>query len=161
MTVGLRTDELYLTPLAEMTDALMRGTPPGSIGVVSDNRWTDCSLFVKWSHHFISFANCSQDSPSILIIDDYLPTLSATHLQLRRSRYALHHVCSHIVECQDIRTTRFSMFLLKTLCSLLTNELYVDAVLQSKSGPGALLLILWRAVIASSITGLVIIPKLP
>ena len=73
----------------------------------------------------------------------------------------LHHVCSHIVECQDIRTTRFCMFLLKTLCSLLSNELYVDTVLRRKSGPGALLLILWTAVIASSITGLVIIPKLP
>jgi len=43
----------------------------------------------------------------------------------------------------------------KTLRSLLSNELYVDAVLCSKSGPGALLLILWMAVI----TGLLIIPK--
>jgi len=139
----------------------MRGAPPGSIGVVSDNRWTDCSLFVKWLHHFISFAKCSQDSPSILIIDDYLPTLSATHLQLCQSRYVLHHVCSHIVKCQDIHKTRFSMFLLKKILrSLLSNEWYVDAVLCSKSGPGALLLILWMAVIASSITGLLIIPKL-
>ena len=28
-------------------DVLIKGAPPGSIGTVSDNGWTDCSSFVK------------------------------------------------------------------------------------------------------------------
>ena len=62
---------MMIWPCKTMADALMRGAPPGSISAVSDNGWTDCSLFVKWLHHFISFAKCSLDSPSILIIDGH------------------------------------------------------------------------------------------
>lgn len=49
----------------ENAHTLMRGALPGSIGTVSDNGWTDCSLSVRWLNHFISFANSSQDSPKL------------------------------------------------------------------------------------------------
>jgi hypothetical protein len=62
---------MMIWPRKRMSDALMRGAPPGSVGAVSDNGWTECSLFVKWLLHFISFVKCSRDNPVILIIDGH------------------------------------------------------------------------------------------
>jgi len=75
---------MMIWPRKRMADALMRGAPPGSIGAVSDNGWTDCSLFVKWLHHFISFDKCSVDSPSILIIDGHGSHKSLEAIDLAR-----------------------------------------------------------------------------
>jgi len=55
---------IMILPRKMMADALMRPALPGSIGAVSDNGWTDCSLFVKWLCHFISLAKCNVNSPS-------------------------------------------------------------------------------------------------
>jgi len=62
---------MIIWPRKRMTDVLMKGAPPGSIGTVSDNGWTDCSLFVKWLSHFISCTNCSKEKPCILVIDGH------------------------------------------------------------------------------------------
>jgi len=76
---------MMIWPRKRMADALMRGAPPGSIGAVSDNGWTDCSLFVTWLRHFISFAKCSQESPSILIIDGHGSHKSLEAVDLARA----------------------------------------------------------------------------
>jgi len=76
---------MMIWPRKRMGDALMRGAPPGSIGAVSDNGWTDCSLFVTWLHHFISFAKCSQECPSILIIDGHDSHKSLEAVDLARA----------------------------------------------------------------------------
>jgi len=82
---GLYVPPMMIWPHKRMADALMRVAPPGSIGAVSDSAWTDCSLFVKWLHHFISFAKCSQDSPSILIIDGHGSHKSLEAIDLART----------------------------------------------------------------------------
>jgi len=62
---------MVIWPRKRMVDALMKGTPPGSVGTVSDSGWTDCSIFVKWLQHFISVVKCSHENPAILIVDGH------------------------------------------------------------------------------------------
>lgn len=35
-----------------MSELLLKGSPPGTIGAVSDNGWIDGDIFVKWLKHF-------------------------------------------------------------------------------------------------------------
>jgi hypothetical protein len=62
---------MMIWPRKRMNECLMRGSPPGSVGVVSDNGWTDGRLFVQWLHHFIDCTKSSKECPTILIIDGH------------------------------------------------------------------------------------------
>jgi len=62
---------MMIWPRKRLSDALMRGAPPGCIGAVSDNGWTDSTLFVKWLLHFIQITKTSKAQPCILIVDGH------------------------------------------------------------------------------------------
>ena len=62
---------LMIWPRKRLPDVLMRGAPPGAIGAVSNNGWTDGNLFVTWLQHFIKVANTSKENRTILIVDGH------------------------------------------------------------------------------------------
>jgi len=48
----------YLPPMMifkrkRMSELLLKGTPHGTIGGVSENGWIESELFVKWLEHFV------------------------------------------------------------------------------------------------------------
>lgn len=75
---------MMIWPRKRLPDALMRGAPPGSIGAVSDNGWTDSKLFVKWLLHFVEITKASKDSPHILIVDGHNSHKSLDAVDLAR-----------------------------------------------------------------------------
>ena len=62
---------MLIFPRKRMSDLLMTGAPPQSLGCCSPSGWTDSSLFVKWLEHFVTFTNCSPASPQIIIMDGH------------------------------------------------------------------------------------------
>ena len=62
---------MYIFPRQRMSDSLMAGAPPQSIGFASKNGWIDQDLFVKWLEHFVKFADPSPKNPHIIILDGH------------------------------------------------------------------------------------------
>jgi len=58
-------------PRKRMLDILMKGSPPGSVGVASPSGWTNGDLFIDWLSHFVREVKCSKSDPCILILDGH------------------------------------------------------------------------------------------
>ena len=64
----------YVPPMLiykRMSDLLMKGSPPGSIGHCSANGWIDSALFVKWLNHFIACVKPTLDKKVLLVMDGH------------------------------------------------------------------------------------------
>ena len=66
-----------------MTDLLLRGSPPGTIGACSDNGWITNDLFLNWLKHFASHAKPSVNEKVILLLDGH-----ASHKSLEAVEFA-------------------------------------------------------------------------
>ena len=78
----------YVPPLMifkrrRMTELLLKGSPPGTIGAVTDNGWIDGSVFLKWLKHFVLHVKPSAENKVILVVDGH-----ATHKSLAAIEYA-------------------------------------------------------------------------
>ena len=67
----------YLPPMMifkrrRMTQLLLRRSPPGTVGEVSDNGWVTSELFLKWLDHFIELTKPTKEKKVILIIDGHI-----------------------------------------------------------------------------------------
>jgi len=54
-----------------MNQLLLRGSPPGTIGGVSDNGWVTSDLFLQWLEHFIAIAKPTKEQKVILLVDGH------------------------------------------------------------------------------------------
>jgi len=54
-----------------MVQSLMNGAPAGALGLCSPSGWTDGDIFLRWLEHFAAFANCSKESPQMLLLDGH------------------------------------------------------------------------------------------
>lgn len=66
----------YIPPMMifkrrRMTPLLLKGSPPGTIGSVSDNGWVTSDLFLKWLEHFITVTRPSKEQKVILLVDGH------------------------------------------------------------------------------------------
>jgi len=78
----------YVPPLMifkrrRMTELLLKGSPPGTIGAVTDNGWIDGNVFLKWLKHFVLHVKPSTENKVILVVDGH-----ATHKSLAAVEYA-------------------------------------------------------------------------
>ena len=55
-----------------MSQLLLKGSPPGTIGGVSDNGWVTVELFSNWLEHFIAFTKPSKEQKVILLVDSHV-----------------------------------------------------------------------------------------
>ena len=67
-----------------MLDLLLKGSPPGTIGAASSNGWTDNTLFIQWLRRFMQHTKCSEEEPSILIMDRHQSHKSLEAIELAR-----------------------------------------------------------------------------
>ena len=58
-------------PRKKMNDRLMRDTPPGSVGAVSDSGWSDSQIFLSWLEHFIKNVKPSVNEKVLLLLDGH------------------------------------------------------------------------------------------
>jgi len=81
----------YIPPMLifkrkRMTELLLRGSPPGTLGACSDNGWITNELFLKWLKHFAAHAKPSNDEKVILLLDGH-----GSHKTLQAVEYARAH----------------------------------------------------------------------
>ena len=69
-----------------MTNTLLTGSPPGTVGYNSENGWINNEVFVQWLEHFTKYAKRSKDAPIILILDGH-----GTHKTLSAIEFARDH----------------------------------------------------------------------
>ena len=78
----------YVPPLMifkrrRMTELLLKGSPPGTIGAVTDNGWINGDVFLKWLKHFVLHVKPSAESKVVLVVDGH-----STHKSLAAIDYA-------------------------------------------------------------------------
>ncbi|XP_046681495.1 uncharacterized protein LOC124368264 [Homalodisca vitripennis] len=54
-----------------MNDLLMRGAPPGTVGVAHPSGWVQTNIFTNWFQHFVDKVKPTEDSPVLLILDGH------------------------------------------------------------------------------------------
>lgn len=94
---------LVIFPRKNMSDQLMKGAPPGSIGVAHPSGWVQTNIFTRWFKVFLEKVNPTQDSPALLIWTDTIAMFitlkssnwqEATMLQFYRCHLTAHINCS-------------------------------------------------------------------
>lgn len=75
---------MFIFKRINMNPLLMKGSPPGSIGVASKTGWINSQLFVRWLSHFIQESGTSQQSPALLILDNHEAHMSIEAYELCR-----------------------------------------------------------------------------
>lgn len=62
---------LVIFPRKNMNIQLMKGAPPGSVGVAHPSGWVQSHIFTQWFSHFIQYTKPTQESPLLLILDGH------------------------------------------------------------------------------------------
>ena len=62
---------MFIWPRKRNVDALMAGTPPGSIGCSSSSGWIDSDLFLQWLRHFRDWTHSSLENLQVLLLDGH------------------------------------------------------------------------------------------
>jgi len=103
---GIFVPPLIIFPRKNMSDALMRGAPVGSIGRAHPSGWIQTHLFTEWFQHFVEYVKPTEASPVLLILDGhYSHTKNIELIDLAKQ----HHVtilslpphCTHKVQPLD------------------------------------------------------------
>ncbi|CAH1985423.1 unnamed protein product [Acanthoscelides obtectus] len=68
---GVFVPPLVIFPRTNMTQILMKGCPPGSIGRAHPSGWVQSNIFTDWFAHFIEKVCPTENSPVLLILDGH------------------------------------------------------------------------------------------
>ena len=69
-------------PRKTMNEHLLIGCPPGTVGVVTDNGWTDSKVFVQWLNHFIEAVKPTPAKKVVLFVDGHISHKSLEAVEL-------------------------------------------------------------------------------
>ncbi|KAJ8881477.1 hypothetical protein PR048_017958 [Dryococelus australis] len=109
---------MLIFPRTNMTETLMRGSPPGFIRKAHPLRWVQTHLFTEWLQNFITRTASTELSPVLLVFDGHF---SRTHYVEVINSARKNHVCiismtSHMTQkLQPL--DRMCMGFLKTHCA--------------------------------------------
>ncbi|XP_047026166.1 MFS-type transporter clz9-like [Helicoverpa zea] len=103
---GIFVPPMIIFPRKNMSDALMRGAPVGSIGKAHPSGWIQTNLFTQWFQHFLDYVKPTVASPVLLILDGhYSHTKNIELIDLARQHYvtilSLPPHCTHKVQPLD------------------------------------------------------------
>jgi len=68
---GIFVSPMIIFPRKNITNALMKGAPSGSIGVAHPSGWVQTNLFTQWFKHFIDKTNPNKNKPILLLLDGH------------------------------------------------------------------------------------------
>lgn len=75
---------VLIFPRKNYKDHMLRGAPPGSLGLATSSGWMNSELFVTTMKHFIKHTSSSKQNPSLLIMDNHESHLSIEALDLAK-----------------------------------------------------------------------------
>ncbi|XP_011867597.1 PREDICTED: uncharacterized protein LOC105561858 [Vollenhovia emeryi] len=68
---GVYVPPMIIFPRKLMNARLMKGAPPGAIGVAHSSGWIQTDLFTQWFVHFLEIMKPSTESPVLLILNGH------------------------------------------------------------------------------------------
>ncbi|CAH2102825.1 unnamed protein product [Euphydryas editha] len=103
---GIFVPPMIIFPRKNMSNALMRGAPVGSIGRVHPSGWIQTHLFTEWFQHFVEYVKPTEASPVLLILDGhYSHTKNIELIDLAKQNHvtilSLPPHCTHKVQPLD------------------------------------------------------------
>lgn len=72
-------------PRTHFKEHMLRGSPPGTLGLATPSGWMNADLFLPVMKHFIKYSNNSNKNPSLLIYDNHESHLSIGVLNLAKA----------------------------------------------------------------------------
>ncbi|KAJ8957110.1 hypothetical protein NQ318_007325 [Aromia moschata] len=72
-------------PRTHFKDHMLKGAPPGTLGLATPSGWMNAVLFMHVMQHFIKYSNSSTDNPCLLIYDNHESHLSIGVLNLAKA----------------------------------------------------------------------------
>lgn len=103
---GIFVPPMLIFPRKNMSEALMRGAPVGSIGRAHPSGWIQTNLFTQWFQHFVEYVKPTEASPVLLILDGhYSHTKNIELIDLAKQNYvtilSLPPHCTHKIQPLD------------------------------------------------------------
>lgn len=75
---------VFIFPRVHFKMHMLRGAPPGSMGLACQSGWMNTDLFIQTLQHFIKITNSSKDNPSLLIMDNHESHVSINSIDLAK-----------------------------------------------------------------------------
>lgn len=72
-------------PRKNFKNYMIKGAPPGTLGLAAPSGWMNSEVFPEVMKHFIKCSSSSMDNPSLLIFDNHESHLSLESLKLAKS----------------------------------------------------------------------------
>lgn len=76
---------VVIFPRKNFKNYMIKGTPPGTLGLATPSGWMNTELFPEVIKHFIKHSTSSIENPSLLILDNHESHLSIEALELAKS----------------------------------------------------------------------------
>lgn len=96
----------YIFPRVNFQHHMLKGGPPGSLGLASKSGWMTTEAFKEVLSHFIKFMRVSRESPGLLTMDNHISHVSAEVVQMAKDHgvviitFPPH--CSHRLQPLDL-----------------------------------------------------------
>ena len=96
---------MMVFPRVNFKQHMMKGAPPGAIGVAIPSGWMSAACFTEFMKHFIKYVKCSKDHPVVRIFDNHDSHISIETIDLAKDNGAtlltLPPHCSHKLQPLD------------------------------------------------------------
>jgi hypothetical protein len=93
-------------PRKKFQPRMIRGAPPGTLGLVSSNGWMTADIFSQVMEHFVKHSGSTVENPTLLILDNHESHLSLAAINLAKDNgvnlLTLPPHCSHRLQPLDI-----------------------------------------------------------
>jgi hypothetical protein len=81
---------LIIFPRKNMNNQLMRGSPPGAVGVAHPSSWVQAHTFTQWLMHFLERSQPSENCPALLILyGHYSHTRNMEVIEMARANHVI------------------------------------------------------------------------
>ena len=70
--VGKSLPPAMVFPRVHFKDHMIKGAPPGTLGLATQSGWVNGELFARVLNHFIKHMGCSNENPAVVFMDIYV-----------------------------------------------------------------------------------------
>jgi hypothetical protein len=79
----------FVFPRVFFKEHMLKGAPPGSIGVANPSGWSNSEIFLTYLDHFIKFTKPSENDIQLLILDNHESHVSISAIQKAKDNHII------------------------------------------------------------------------